>query len=121
MKSSGLSRWTQAELFGAQSNMANPNLQPEANQSIISEAVGAIRWERAMKESWTEAKKYGWRDPQDFQLQWTQLNPLQKYVEEAKKDIGPLKGMAQPVSPGTVLPPAGARERRWNPATQSLE
>jgi hypothetical protein len=107
MKASGLSRWTQSELFGAQKSMAQPNLQPAANLEIGAQAIGTLRWERAMKEAWTEAQKYGsgnmrWFDPQAFQLQFVQANPVQKFVDQAKQEIGPLMGMPQPPSPGAT-------------------
>jgi hypothetical protein len=123
MKSSGLSRWTQAELFAAQKNIAQPNLQPEANLEIGAQSIGALRWERAMKDAWAEAKKYGWRDPQDFQSSFAKANPVQNFVDQARQEIGPLKGMALPPSTGTTPqpPPGGVRERRYNPATQKLE
>lgn len=102
MKTSGLSRWTQAELFAAQKNMAQPNLQPEANLEIGAQSIGALRWERAMKDAWAEAKKYGWRDPQDFQSSFAKANPVQNFVDQARQEIGPLKGMAVPLAPAQI-------------------
>jgi hypothetical protein len=121
MKSTGLSRWTQQELAGAQTAMANPGLQPAANHSILAQAIGAIRWERGMQEAYAQAKQYGWSNPSAFQLYYQQQNPLAPVVEKTKQDLGPLKGMPQPASPGTVLPPGGARIPRYNPDTGKLE
>jgi hypothetical protein len=94
MKSTGLTRWTQAELFSSQKNMANPDLQPEANLAIGAQTIGTLQWEQQMQRDYSQAKKYGgFLDPQDFQRQWAQANPLQPFVDRAEKDLGPLKGM----------------------------
>ena len=89
------SRPAASELILGQKNYSNPNLQPEANLSILSETVGQMRWERALMQDYTQAKRMGWKDPQDFQQAWTQLNPIQKFIDQTKSEIGPLKGMAQ--------------------------
>jgi hypothetical protein len=122
MKSTGLSRWTQQELASAQTAMANPNLEPAANHSIIAQAVGAIRWERGMQDAYAQAKQYGWTKPNAFQLYYAQQNPLGPVVEQTKKELGPFKGMPQPPSPGTTYSPATEpRKLRWNPATGRAE
>lgn len=87
-------------------NWANPNLQPEANLSIIGSTVGALRWQEAMVQDWSEAKKLGWRDPQDFMRAWAAKpeNSVQSFVDKAKEEIGPLKGMSIPGVPAGAKP-----------------
>lgn len=97
------SRPAASELILGQKNYSNPNLQPEANLSILSETVGQMRWERALMQDYSQAKRMGWHDPQDFQQAWTQLNPIQKFIDQTKQEIGPLKGM-----PGFKTPPSDA-------------
>jgi len=93
------SRPAAVEVQLASKNFANPNLQPEANAKIIAQVVGNMRWERALMNDWAAAKGKPnadgktWLDPQDFQRAWIQHNPVQKYIDSAEKDIGPLKGM----------------------------
>lgn len=103
------SRPAAIEVQLAAKNFANPNLQPAANLQIIGETVGTLRWERAMLNDWAQAKQQGWQDPQDFQRAWTKLNPVQKFVDQTEKEIGPLKGMASSsqtgASTGTAAPP----------------
>lgn len=92
------SRPAAIEVQLAAKNFANPNLQPEANQQIIAETVGSIRWDRAKILAWDNAKRMGWHDPQAFERAWMQANPIQKYIDQTVKDIGPLKGMKNPVA-----------------------
>lgn len=94
------SRPAAIEVQLASKNFANPDLQPAANQQIIAETVGTIRWDRAMINDWAEAKKQGWQDPEDFQRVWMKQNPLQGFIDQTQKEIGPLKGM-----PGTKVDP----------------
>jgi hypothetical protein len=96
MKQTGNSRWTQRELQGAQDSMANPDLQPEANLSIGAQVIGTLKWENSKIDDWAPAKRFGWRDPTDFERAWVGMNPLQPVIDQTKHDIGPLKGMAQP-------------------------
>lgn len=94
------SRATQLEVAQGAKNFANPDLQPEANQNIIAQTVGTLRWDRAMMSDWAQAKRAGWSDPQDFQRAWTKANPLQGFIDRTKAEIGPLKGM--PGGPGST-------------------
>lgn len=96
------SRPAAAEVTLGQKNFSNPNLQPEANLNIIAQTVGQMRWERALMNDFKSAKSMGWRDPQDFQQAWLQLpeNALQGFIDRAKSEIGPLKGM--PGGPGSA-------------------
>ena len=36
----------------------------------------------------------GMQDPNEFAMQWQLTHPLQGYIDEAEKEIGPLQGMA---------------------------
>ncbi len=98
------SRPAAAELTLAQKNFSNPNLQPEANQAIIGQVVGNIRWDRQMLNDYAQAKALGWKDPTDFQRAWAQQpqNSLQGFIDSAQQQIGPLKGM--PGGPGSPAP-----------------
>jgi muramidase (phage lysozyme) len=97
-------------------NWANTNLQPEANLAILAQSVGLARWQEKLQQDFSEAKKYGWRDPQDFMLKWDQVptNSLQSFVARAEQEIGPLKG-----APGA---PPGSTPRRsyYDPRTRRI-
>ena len=113
MKATGLTRWTQSELFASQKNMANPDLQPEANLAIGAQTIGTLNWEQQMQKDYSQAKKYGgFLDPRDFQRQWVQANPVQPFIDKADQQLGPLKGMpaAAPTRSGT-----------WNPKTGRVD
>lgn len=110
------SRPAAAEVILGQKNFSNPNLQPEANLSILGETVGQMRWERALMQDYSQAKTMGWRDPQDFQRAWSKLNPLQGFIDKTKAEIGPLKGM--PGSPGSAAPQIQEGATAINPATK---
>jgi hypothetical protein len=119
---SGLSRQTQGELMAVKENFANPNVQPEANQAILSQALGYLRWERAMQQDWADAKKAGWRDPQDYQRAWAQMptNSLTSFVERSRQQLGPFAG--QQPAPGAPAPPGSAAPTyKFNPQTKRLE
>jgi hypothetical protein len=119
MAATGLSRWTQAELFGAQKNMANPNLQPAANLAIGAQAIGAMQWEQQMQQDYARAKQYSqFLDPQDFQRRWVQANPLQPFINKAEKDIGPLKGME--TAPAAAPASAPGLIRTYDPLTKTF-
>jgi hypothetical protein len=105
MQSTGLSKWTQAELFGQTENLANPELWPKANRAIGAQTIGTLQWEQQMQKDYTTFKKYTpMADPQDFQRRWVEANPLQGYVDRAAAQIGPLKGEA-PATGGRSVPP----------------
>lgn len=113
-------RPTQMEVKLAQENFANPNLTPEANLQIMSEQIGALRWDRALALDWRDAKRLGWKDAGDFAQAWRaqQPNDLQSFVDRATTQIGPLKGMegAPTAVPTTAAAPAmPAATLRWDP------
>lgn len=108
------SRPAAAEVILGQKNFSNPDLQPEANLAILGETVGQMRWERSLVQDYSAAKKMGWRDPQDFERAWSQINPLQGFIDKTKAEIGPLKGM--PGGPGSVNAPIPkAPSYQWDP------
>jgi len=89
------SRFTEKELFAAQQNLANPNLEPEANLSIISQMVGLARQQQSMAFGWNsgKAREMGFQNPNQYVTMWMNQNPLQKFVDATHDEIGPLKGM----------------------------
>ena len=44
-------------------------------------------------DDWQDAKAAGWRNAEDYQTSYLQKNPINGFVDYAKKEIGPLKGM----------------------------
>ncbi len=94
------SRWTQMEFKAISENSEHPNLQPGANLQMLGEDLAQLRQSRDMVTDWNGAQRNGWRDPQSFESEWLKQNPFQGYVDSAKQQIGPLKGM----SPSSALP-----------------
>jgi hypothetical protein len=79
-----------AELAGLERASANPSLQPEANQKILSQALGVLNAEDQRYRDEQEArKKLGWNyDRSAFQNEWHGKNKdIGKFVSEAGKDI----------------------------------
>jgi hypothetical protein len=105
------SRMTQMEFDRISKAMTNAGIQPEANLQILGEAVGTLRQNRAMINSWPEAKQSGWSNPYDYQQSWLSKNPIGTFVDKAKTDIGPLKGMKGGYSEGQTAtnPKTGER------------
>jgi hypothetical protein len=95
MKATGLTRWTQQELSSTSTNFANPNLQPIASFNIIAQDLGKLNQADALTQAWSIARKDGWSDPNSFAEKWYRANPLQSFVDRAKVQIGPFKGMTQ--------------------------
>jgi len=102
MQATGLPRFTQNELAGQQKSFANPDLQPTANFEILAQTQGLLAQQNAQIQDWAEAKKQGWRDPNDFERAWLANNPAQRYVDIAKAQIGPLAGMTKSDISGTM-------------------
>lgn len=98
LQAAHLSRATQMEVKLSLDNFANPNLQPAANLAILGQTLGQLQWEQAKIQGWAEAKKNGWRDPNDYERAWIQQpqNNIQGFIDRAEGDIGPLKGAPQP-------------------------
>jgi hypothetical protein len=79
-----------AELTGLEKASANPSLQPEANQKILSQALGVLNADdQRFKDEQEARKKLGWNfDRSSFQNQWHEKNKdIGKFVSEAGKDI----------------------------------
>lgn len=77
-----------------------PNIQPGANQQMLSEALGINHAHQKFVGDWTKAggmnNALNNGKPMrttDFQSNWYQNNKIADFVEQAKKDIGPLAGM----------------------------
>lgn len=111
-------RWTQMEFKTiSKTGHAGPNVQPEANLQMLAEDVGTIRQARALPQDWTLAQRQGWRDPQSYEEAWLRHNPTSKFVDSAKTEIGPLKGMkATPIVPQVGEVRMGHRFMGGNPA-----
>jgi hypothetical protein len=86
-------RFTQMEFRALSENKEHPNLQPEANLTMLSEDIGQLRQARDLPRDFVEAQQHGWRDPQSFEQAWLRQNPLKGYVDKVRGEIGPLKGM----------------------------
>lgn len=99
---SKLGRITQNEIFAMQKNLSNTDLQPEANLAIIAQGVGIARFQQSLANDWNTAMRMGYADPLTYQQKWMAANPLQKFVDQAQKEIGALKGM--PGGPGNASP-----------------
>lgn len=112
------SRPAAAEVVLGQKNYSNPNLQPESNLAIIAQTVGTLQYDRQLKSDWAIAKQNGWRDPQDFEMKWQAMNPLQPFIDKATAQIGPLKGMTTPTAaPVAPAPLAGVKGLQHSPST----
>lgn len=99
LKGSGNHRWTQGELRGAQEAMANPDMQPGANLEILGQVIGSLQWENAKIADYASAKRIAAQrgvplNPTDWERAWVSRNPLQPVIDQAAKQIGPLKGMS---------------------------
>lgn len=70
---------------------ANPDLLPAANAKMISMMVGGLRYKRDLYHALSSQP--GNTDPNDFEIQFQKDHPLQGYINDAEKEIGPLKGM----------------------------
>ena len=100
LSASKLGRITQNEIFAMQKNLANPDLQPEANLAIIGQGIGIARFQQHLANDWNQAIQLGYSDPATYQQAWIKANPLQKFIDDATKEIGPLKGMRAPKTAG---------------------
>lgn len=109
------SRMTQMEFDRISKAMTNAGIQPEANQQILAEAIGTLRQNRALVNSWQEAKTSGWSNPFAYQQSWLAKNPTSGFVEQSRSDLGPLKGMtgAKPPAPG--IPQAAIDHLKTHP------
>lgn len=110
----GLSRFTQNELFATQKTMPGIGLQPEANLAIMAQAIGAARFQRHMAADWNTARQIGYNDPLAFRDAWIDANPIQGFIDQAKGEIGPLKGMADTHAPsGLPMPKVGTVQQGY--------
>lgn len=117
--SSKLGRITQNEIFALQENLSNPKLEPEANLEISAQGVGIARFQQALANGWNTALNMGYNDPLTYQQEFMAANPLQKYIDQAKKEIGPLKGMPGNKGGGVDFGPAppGIDPEDWKHST----
>lgn len=91
-----------------------PNLGAEANFNLVTQALAGFRQSRSMIDDYYKfGKPSGWRDAGAFQSAYysDKANAYDHFVEDAKKEVGPLKGMkgfkaAQRA--GTMPPPTGS-------------
>jgi hypothetical protein len=99
-------RFTQMEFRALSENKEHPNLQPAANLTMLSEDIAQLRQARDIPRDFQIAQAHGWRDPVSFEQAWLRQNPLHGYVDNVRKEIGPLKGMPGN-EPGGKAPAAG--------------
>lgn len=113
MKATGIGRFTQMELKMAGQNFANPDLKPAANFAIMTQDFGKIMQAEALAKDWATANQNGWSDPNSFAQKWygSSANDLQTFVNRAKVQFGPFKGMnaqeTQQMIPQTATGPNG--------------
>lgn len=118
----GLTRFTQNELAASQKNLPSIGLQPEANAAIIAQSIGAARFQRSLAEDWNQAQQLGYSDPLTFRDAWVRANPIQGFIDQAKQELGPLKGQAAPPAPKVGVVQQGYRFKGGDPANpQSWE
>lgn len=73
-----------------------PNMGPEANHLLLSQALGGVYQTRNMIDDYYKyAKPGGWRDANAFQSAYYSKpeNSFNTMVDQAGKALGPLKGM----------------------------
>lgn len=94
-----------------------PNLAPEANFSLLTQALGGVYQTRNLIDDYyNHAKPNGWRDANAYMSKYfgTKENSYANAVKYAEDAIGPLKGMA--ASGGAALPPPDAiKHLQMNP------
>ncbi len=94
--------WQIKEMVG---QWASTDSQPESNYVIVTNAIAALQQTKAFASDWQEAKRLGWRDPQDFRLKWNEMpeNSREAFLARVQSEIKPFKGM-----PGNTAKPASA-------------
>lgn len=112
-------RFSQSEFLITSENSEHPNLQPEANLTMLAEDIGALRQAKGMATDWLTAQNAGKQNPEAFQTAWLNANPLSKISSAVKTEIGPLKGMSQGAPAPTATGPGGQRlilqDGQWRP------
>lgn len=99
------SRFTQAEFMAMKNEgMANPDMEPEANLSILSSMHGVARndldfMSHLIKKVDSGQGRVNIGREMD---NWYREKPLKSYVEESQKKLGPFKGMSSAVDPITA-------------------
>lgn len=98
------------------SNLLNkqygPDLSPQANYDLITQALGGVYQTRNMIDDYYKyGKPSGWRDANAFQSAYYSKpeNAYQNMVDQAGKAVGPLKGMMTP-------PPTAVKHLQTNPS-----
>ena len=92
-----------------------PDLAPQANFNLITQALGGIYQTKKMIDGYDKvAKPGGWRDANAYQSAFysNPANSYQTMVDRAGQTIGPLKGMAAP-------PVAAIKHLQMNPTLRS--
>jgi hypothetical protein len=86
-------RFAQMEFRITRENKEHPNLLPGANLQMLAEDLGQLRQAKDIPNTWAQATKNGWKDPQSYETEFLKQNPLADYVKRERERIGPLKGM----------------------------
>lgn len=88
------SRFTQNEVSALVGQSPNFNLQPAANQHLLAQSIGTINHSLGLVNDWYKQGGLGSKiHPTNFQAQWLAAHPIEDYINDAEKSIGPLKGM----------------------------
>jgi hypothetical protein len=87
--------------------------QPEANLNLLSQDIAQVRQLQGLAFDWNSAQTMvgsdgsRWVNPDSFKTAWIRQNPLQPMIDQARAQIGPLKGMPGWTPPGSKSLPAG--------------
>jgi hypothetical protein len=119
-----LGRITQNEIFAMQKNLPALGNQPEANLAMIAQGIGTSRFQQGLANDWNTARQMGYADPLSYEANWIKANPLQGFIDQAKKEVGPLKGAATHGPSGLPMPDVGTVQQGYtfkggNPADPS--
>lgn len=90
-----------------------PDISPEANRALITQALGGVYQTRAMIDGYYQyAKPQGERDANAYQSSFysEKANGYDKMVKQAEEDVGLLKGMKPPGKRGAALTPTSSTQ-----------
>lgn len=88
-----------------------PDISPEANRALITQALGGISQTRGMIDDYYKyGKPEGWRDANAYQSAYYSdpANSYGKMVKQAEDEVGLLKGMKPPAKRGAAITPTSS-------------